>query len=483
MQKNLDERINATGGEHSILELQHLQQIGLFLWRRGIELFIIDSCDHTPERQAFLDDLWHRNRTSLYLDDIWERGARTGEILLYMRPHSRGYRLLYYDASQFEPYYDDAGDLWGCRIYSVEHLRKEDRFGLSRKTSSAGLGLKADPNFSSSDPNLSSTGKVEVVTDLGRDRIDVWRGRSPQDFTPDESFSNPYGFVPAVVVQNRPIIGGRGKPEFDGLREQIEQYNWFVEQVSGNVEFFGGPLFYSSRSRTELIESGLITSRRSVAAEQGYGSISRVDRVKLRQVIDGLEEGEQIGFATPQPIDSQVFDFIERYRSSIISALGGRDVATDDPSSATANAIPVATATRRANSYVTHGLADIYQMALEMAVIDGILPPDAPPRLYWRYAGDIFPDTPQTQLTKSIVSRNLIRLGVNLHDAIHHVFPDKRREEISQFLHNGFAYELLNGVAQVGSRFTPEDGSKLATILEDIILKEVENARGESRVE
>jgi len=441
----------------SILERLHLQQIGLFLWRRGIEFYVTPSPFFSPDGsqdvfgyQSFLEDLIDQNRLSLYLDDIWERGARTGEVLLYMRPHISGYQFLYYDATQFKPYYCDAGELLWVRIFSVEHL--------------------------------SDNQKVDVVTDLRRDRVDIWRGRSPQDFSPDESYPNPYGFVPAVVVQNRPVIGGRGKHEFDGLEFHIERYDWLTEQVAGNTEFFGGPLFFSSRSRSELIDAGLITSRYSVAEAHGYGSTPRSDRIKLKQVIDGLEPGEQIGFTTPQPIDSQVFNFINKYRSDILSTLGGRDVSTDDPTSATSSSIPIVTANRRATSYVTYGLARLYKLALLMAQVDGVLPlSDSPIKIFWRYSGDVFPDSPQTQLTKSIVSRNLIRLGVNLHDAIYHIFPDKRPEEVSALLEGGFAYELLNGVAQVGSRMDTDEQSNLVKILEDIIIKEVKDVGGKSR--
>jgi len=434
----------------SPLPLKHLQQIGLFLWRKGIELRIIDDCEHTPERQAFLDNLWHKNQISLYLDDIWRRGARSGEILLYMRPWGNGYTLLYYDASQFTPYYDDNNELQRVVIRSVEIDGEEE---------------------------------INVTTELRRDRVEVWRGEST-NVDPDFSMTNPYGFVPAVVIQNIPRQGGRGYNEFYFLESPIEQHDWFIDQVAGNVEFFGGPLFYSSRSRSELIEAGLSKIQNSIAEQQGFGYYRQKERLKVKQIVAGLEEGEQIGFVTPEPIDSESLNFIQKYESDIVDALGGSSVSSGQfvtsSSLSQTFAIPLATAAKRANSYITYGLAKIYQLALEMAVQDGFIPADAPPRLYWRYTGDIFPDTAQNQLTKSIVSRNLIRLGVNLFDAIQHIFPDKSREEIESLLDNGFAYELLNGVSQVGAKFDIESSPELFDKLKEIIFQEVDNARGES---
>lgn len=418
----------------------------MFLWRKGIEFYLIDDSEKTLQRQQFLTDLVDSLKLPLYFDDIWHKGARSGEVLLYMRPWGNGYSFRYYSADQFEPYYDDDNHLERVVIRST--IEKPD-------------------------------GDIERVIELRRDRVEVWEGRNPEQFTPDFSMMNPYGFVPAVVVQNKACIGARGASEFEWLKGQIEQHDWQVDQIHGNVEFFGGPIFYSSRSQTEMVEAGLVTSRHSIAEEGGYGHHRSQERIKARKILSGLEEGEQVGFVTPSPIDQGIFEFMDKYASDLISALGGASVGTSDfvnsASLSQTFAAPIATAGKRALSYITYGLAELLQLTLEMAVQDGLIPPDAPPRVYWRYKGDVFPDTPQSQLTKSIVSRNLIRLGVNLQDAMQHIFPDKREEEIEDLLDNGFAYELLNGVSQVTSSFQDPE---IIEVLKNIVLQEVRDARG-----
>jgi len=436
------------GEGQTLIPQLHIQQIGVFLWRRGIELLLLED-DDGGSRKKFLDNLFERNKTSLYFQDIWERGAKTGEILLYIRPWGNGYTFKYYDATQFEPFYDDDNQLERVVIRSV------------------------------------SEGGATKVLELSRDRVEVWEGRSPEEFAPDFSMTNPYGFVPAVVVGNRPVMDGRGKSEFYGLTGQIEQHDWQIDQVHGNVEFFGGPIFYSSRSQSEMIEAGLVRSYHSVAEEGGYGYRRSEQRIKARKIISGLEEGEEIGFVTPTPIDESALNFIEKYESDLRTALGGINERTP-PNDGLFNdmdvrlrfSLPITTAYRRANSYITYGIVELYRLALDMATQDGFIPPVEDDRIVWRYSGDVFPDTASTQLTKSIVSRNLIRLGVNLHDAIQHIFPEKREEEIDKLLKGGFAYELFNGVSQVGSRFNPENSQDLIDTLKTIILEGVEDGRG-----
>jgi len=439
------------GKGQSLVPQLHLQQVGLFLWRRGIELLpLVD--DDARSRKKFLDDLWVSHKVPLYFTDIWEKGAKTGEVLLYMRPYGNGYSFLYYDKSQFDPYYDNEGRL--SRVDIHDNIRQP---GESRDD------IQIDRHIR-----------------LGRDAIEVWEGRD-MNFEPDMVIDNPYGFIPAVVVQNKPTQDGRGITEFENLEGQLEQHDWQIDQIHGNVEFFGGPIYYSSRSKSEMVEAGLVNqARNSFAEEGGYGYTRSQDRIKARRVISGMEEGEQIGFATPTAIDGNTLDFIERYEAQLRFALGSipdrfvpGDFVAGDMDVKTKYAPVIATATRRAESYITYGLVELYRIALRMAVHDKFLADVGDDHVNWRYTGDVFPDTPNSQLTRSIVSRNLIRLGVNLENAIQHIFPDMREEEIEKLLEGGFAYELLNGVSQVGAKFDPESDKELINILKAVITAEV----------
>ena len=407
----------------------HLQQVDLFLWRKGIELY--PEQDENNVRADLLRSLYTLNRTSLYLTDIWNKGAKGGSILLYVRPNGKNYRLNYYTASEFQPAYNADGDLDSVTIETT-YSSPQDRY-------------------------------IKII--LTSERISKWDSDRPiSDLSaPDTITPNPYGFIPAVIIDNKPCgVGKRGLDEFSALAGQIEAHDWLLDQVQGNIEFFGGPIFFSSRSRAEMTEAGMIEDRHSVAAAGGYGERRSQARIKARRIFDNLEPGEQIGFASPEPIDGKSYEYIQQFARSIRAALGSVDeteaASTSQGSTYELKTIlgrVIQTAARRAESYLTFGIAQAYSLMLQMAEYDGVIPTIGHNHtVKWRYLGDVFQESPQDQLTKSIVCRNLLRLGVNVKECLRFLFPDKRDSELDDLLSEGFAYEFLNGIANVASTLT-----------------------------
>jgi hypothetical protein len=408
----------------TLVPLLHLQQIDLFLWRKGIEIYPLK--DKEDVRQKFLADCWKKNRTSLYLSDIWERGGKTGSVLLYVRPDGQGsYCMSYYQFEEFEPLYDGDGHLVSVTITTTYADNRHFRMRLSANS------------------------------------IEKWDSDKPIDSDiPDLVTPNPYGYVPCVIIDNRPTgIGRRGKTEFCDVKNQIEAHDWQVEQVHNNLEFYGEGIFYSSRTRAEMVEAGLVQSV-GVAEQQGYRSpVGRSrDRVRARRVVDNIDADEvPPTFVTPPTIPTETMTFLKRFAEEIRTALGGVAETTNalerlvDPSVIkVVMARAIATASRRAVSYLDFGICAAYEMIVAMAEHDLVLPVvDSDRTVLYRYLGDVFQDSSQDTLTKSIVSRNLLRLGVNVEECIRYLFPDKRDAEISQLLQDGFAYEFLNGIATV----------------------------------
>ena len=434
--------IVAGEGSTLIPEL-HLKQVSLYLWRQGLEFLPLYD-DTFGSRKKAVDRILRESRLSLYYDDIWRKGAISGEVLFYIRSDGERFSIAYYPASQFEAQFDDFGDLVEVVIRAPESTMR-----------------------------LSSA------------LIEVWHCESDCAFAPDEVFSHDFGFVPAVIVQNIPCLGRRGVNEFEYLKSRIELHDWQIDQIHSNVEFFGGPLFFSSRSKAEMLEAGMVEESFSVARESGYrNSFTGTAKVRARRVISGLEPGETIGFQTPSPIDVSVLDFIERYEAQIRAALGGVSERLP-PGDALLNELDIrirlssvlVTSSRRADSYITHGICEVLRLCLLYLGAQEKVPTTEDDHINWRYLGDLFPDSPSSQLTKSIVSRNLLRLGVNLEKSLQHVFPDKSSQEILSYLEGGFAYELLNGVSMVGSRFDNQLHPDLLNRLKDIIFEEIATAR------
>jgi hypothetical protein len=408
----------------SLLPLLHIQQIDLFLWRKGIEIYPLSDRDNI--RQKFLAQCWKKNRTAMYLSDIWERGAKTGSVLLYVRPDGEGgYCLSYYQASEFEPTYDENGYLVSVTIQTTYADNRHFKLKLSA------------------------------------DSIEKWDSDTPiASEVPDSIQPNPYGIVPCVIIDNRPTgIGRRGKCEFSDMRNQLEAHDWQVEQVHNNLEFYGEGIYYSGRSREEMIEAGMVRSI-GVADSQGYkSSVGRQrERIKAKKILDNIEADEvPPTFVEPPTIPVETMSFLKRFAEEIRTALGGvsetnnaLERLVDASVVKVVMARAIATASRRAVSYLEFGICSAYEIMLKMAERDSIIPTlDSDTSVLYRHLGDIVQDTPQDTLTKSIVSRNLLRMGVNVEECVRYLFPDKRDAEIIQLLSDGFAYEFLNGIATV----------------------------------
>lgn len=400
------------GNCSTLVVQEHLSQLGMFLWRNGLEILPVDNHDL---HEQWLDSWWKFNRIDSYFQDIWQRGATTGEILLYIKPlDDNQFKIRYYDAKQFEYEQDDYG------------LRKVIIKGRSAK---------------GTEKNLTITRRA-----IG-------------------GVAHGLGFVPCVLIQNRPSQAGRGLGEFAGFESILERHDWLVDQIRGNLEYFGGPIFYSSRSLSELIDSGAVRVNNSPSVLAGYGTpVGQSERVRPRRVISGVEDGEQLGFANPEAISPEVIRWIDNYEAKLRRSLGGvpsdKTYGFTDLDVISYFALAISTAEHRSKQYITNGIVRAFELMFVMSLGREI-------PLRWRYLGSLFPDTAQTQLTKSIVSRNLLRLGVNLPSALRHIFPDKSEEEINADLDGGFAYELLNGLSRLRQSFDedPTVVSALVTYL------------------
>lgn len=434
-------------GLSSLVPELHLQQIGLFLFKKGIELYFIDD----DIVSKYLDSQWDYNKTPLYLSNIWRLGALSGEVLIYLKPVGDNYRMFYYPASQFEPFYDENLDLKAVVITSKKRLDKD-----------------------------------KVITEIVRisaQKIEVWLDRNVE-FIPDKTFPNPYGFLPCIIIQNYPTLSGRSQGEFDRFEHLIEQHSWMIDQLNGNMEFFGGPLFYSSRSKAEMVEAGLVEDRYSISAEGGYrpATPNMGQKIRARRIFAGLEEGEQIGFVTPSPIDSATISAVADVGKNLQLALGSvPDLELISNSNSlfefqSRYAQAYVTALQKSRSYIDAGIVAAYNLLMRMAGVDGKVNWNSQlDKIRWRYLGDVFPDTVNNILTKSIVSRNLLRLGVNLESSLKYIFPDMTEEEILDLLRGGFAYELVDGVATIADKTKDVEGLDISAYLQSLISAETTN--------
>jgi hypothetical protein len=407
--------------QSKLLQFLHIQQIALFLFRGGIEIYQMPLDNSNQEKliNLFLDNLWKDSQVDLWLPDLWYRGACTGQMLIYVRPTDRGYSISYYDKNQFEVYFDDFGEINKAIINSE---RKTEKGEIIRT-------------------------KLEITATYVKQSNGV---------DPDVKVINVYGFVPVVFIPNRSTGKGKpGKTEFHELMTELETHGGLKKNIEDNTEFFGGPIFYSSRSKEEMIEIGLIGDDRNDGLNSsGWGrNFVKSLRVKARRIIDGLMPNEQIGFSTPDPISQQLLEYQKGYTKDIREGLGGIDEKGSNPQNTSTfyvvYAKPINTAKQRAKTYIDYGVIQAFKMALLMAIADKRLKADPLLiNLKWRYLGQVCEESASEKLTRSIVARNLLRLGVNVKQNLKWLFSDLTDVEIDTLLDGGFPYELIKSVAE-----------------------------------
>lgn len=450
------------GNGITLIPKLHLTQLSSLFIKKGIEI-APNADDEFCTRAKFLREAYERNQTHIHLDHIWQKGALTGSVLLYIRPNGAHYRLHYYSAKEFKPYFNIDGDLIQVDVRG-EYLHGDER--------------------------------IKTLMRINVDTITRWEGGSGIDVDQKGmEIKNPYGFLPCVLINNKSNgIGKLGLPEFDQLENSIAEHDWLINQLHANLGLFGSPIVVTSRSAIELREANVLITP-SVAESGGYyrgtGYANRDrERIKLRSIIDNFEPGETFAFTTPEPIDQESQALIHDYARQIRVALGSVDERTLTSATATlrqpeeltvALAFAIATASKKATTYFTYGIAIAYSLMLQMAEMDLILPTLSRDKLItWRYLGDIWKRSSRDVLNDSIVGRNLLRLGVNVKETLRTIYPEKNDAELDDLLRGGFAYEFINGISQVAAilKTAQKEDNSYAFDVEEY-LKEVLDGRPE----
>ena len=405
----------------------HLKQIGLFLWQQGIELFPEEK---DKDLEKFISETYRNNEMSLYLWDIWEKGALSGGIVLYLRRIVKkgviSYSIEYYPQNECELFFDENKELSKVQIKTTAKVGKVDKFFQTTITDKfIAIASNESKNFGDDEGNKAYHG---------------------------------YDFMPAVFIPNIPQGKGKiGRKEFEKFTRQLEDIEEVEEALRENAKFFGSPIFYSSRSLEELISSNKV-KRYTVIDELGYGKTEQRERIALKQIIDNLEEGERIGFATPEAIPKELPEYILNSAIKLRFAMGSVDetLLKGDNSATTRQTMApaIATAQNRANTYIKYGLCKAFQFLAEMAKIDGVLKisKNLNTRIKYRYLGSVYQPSPNETLTNSIIARNLLRLGVSVEENLKLLFPDKTTEEIQELQKNGLPYEFLVGIAEINEK-------------------------------
>ena len=502
LEKTLQAVLDRDGGDtgESTVIPNHLAQMRSFGIRQGVELH--PAQDSNRVRYKFVERLFDENQIDLNLPHYWDLFLTKGKLCWYLRPTGNSYKIYHFGNDNFKAFYGVDGNLEEVVIiysYNVRPTGVVSGVTLEGDKQWIKLTVNKDkiitetsqtkPEFSNQFSGVQSTG---YATATG---FESTQGRS----TRTEAI-NSLGWIPCIVTGNYvSATGTEGRGEFEAIAQQLFRHNEMCKAMSDNITFFGNPTLVTSRSVSEVLDSGE-TQRTTYASAAGFSgstpSSSRMDpddrntasrKVRLAKVIGNVQADERFGYIVPDPISPDQTRYVAEYRESLHAMLGGVD-----PQSISAGATAfeikslygrsAATALTKARALYKHGLCKVFEMAIEAeeqlfklsiaaalkmdpeGMTDSFvqnlisqpelpkelktwvpqgLPPLGDRRLLWRWLGPVFEDSPLDLQQKSIVVRNLEEVGVETSFALQFLFPEKTESEVRSML-TGFPFREAN---------------------------------------
>jgi hypothetical protein len=423
----------------------HLSQITGFVRGGGVEF--LPRIDQDGLRKSFLDGLAKDNKLRSQINCMVSKLLTAGKILLYLRPIPGSYRIHWYAKEQYECTYDKYGEIQDATII-YGYKRKDQQSGqLKDRWVRARLSAETvEVGESDSKPSFAPSQVPTEVPQIGPNRL---------------------GFVPCIEVLNpTPASPIDGVSDFAAVRDHIEAHDEMTEAIVEAIIFFCQSPILTDRDANEVseaigLDNGNGMSPQSSQAWEGHQSPSeaggfrdvlpggwsmRRKRRRLKRVIGGIDPSEymfqQLGVSG---VSGELVQYTTDYERQLREAMGG--ILERGIESATETRVVygkvAATARDKQVALFENGLCKLLSMALlaeesRFTASGGMegLPPQGNREVYYRIAPMFMESTNET-LQKSIVSRNLMRQGVNAKEALKFVFPDKSENELDIMVGSG----------------------------------------------
>jgi hypothetical protein len=446
------------GAEGTVIA-NHLQQIEDLLIGQGLDFS--PEQDPAGDRTAFVSKLVEQLKVKPYLPDILRKTMGTGEVLLWLRFTPNGYRLRYYAADQFEPYYDPVtDDLYAATVISSF----KERTAQGVRTKWLKLVILEQGYFvqqSDRKPTLEGLGQnAEWTPDQALPTADQFRtGADEITFT-----QNPFPFLPIRVIYNKPTgPGQRAADDFTEFASQLIDHDQISAAMHRNVRKFARQTIVTNLRREQILKAkgaslgsfsgGAPSYGESAAYAADYYTseqmtafmASRGGGAGNEEVADliGVDEDQEDYFVDVldwNPIGGDQLTFVERTEIALHSAMGSsKDRGGNTAFETRANlSWGQATANKKAMAILTDGICKLLSDAIEFEEhmhreslgLVGLIPAgDSTVR--WRRV-DLIEASPQEQLQKSILGRNLEEEGVGTREILRILFPSKTDKEIQQ---------------------------------------------------
>ena len=502
-------------GSESMVIPNHVKQIVLFMTRQGLE-FLVDQDTPDEKRRKFIDKIVKANKLSMYFQGIASLFIATGGILWLMQPTLDGYSIYWFHSGKENNSIDDVKSQY--MVYYSANGREMQEVVIRYKyydRSPNSMYLNATAN--SQERWVRLRVKTDTVTQefFGAEPpLDVYA--TSANYAPAlqvNSFINTLGYIPCVESPNLPYFpGDSGRSDFAMVSDQIEAEDTVRGSIMQNIFTFGNPTLITTRSRDEVMQKTTEIGTQNWAATQGFKDVSsvRIDNrrtdggwaarqyEKIVPVIGNVGADERFGYVLPDPVSPDQSRFADSYRTALHGALGGID--PNDQSFSTFGEVKslygkvAATANMKSLTLWNYGLARIlelcvmheerlymdqfkqwllsqdpridvtqvtqeqieqlvWQQGIEAPISVGLVP-YGEVNVYYRYNGDVFEDSPDDKLKRTIYTRNLQELGVGSLEALDAVFPDlslkEKKSKLSgiPFRIGGEYLNLMNNLLQ-----------------------------------
>jgi hypothetical protein len=459
----------------SLVVHNHVQQIVGFVRGGGVEF--LPRIDQNGLRKSFLDGLARDNKLRSQINCMAAKLLTTGKILLYLRPIPGSYRIHWYPQGQYECQYDRYGEIesttivYGYKRRDQQSAQLKDRWVRARLTAET-----VEVGESDSKPSFASSQVPTEVPQIGPNRL---------------------GFVPCIEILNpTPASPVDGVSDFAAIRDHIEAHDEMSEAIVEAIIFYCQSPILTDRDANEVSEAigiggGDGMSPQSSQTWEGHQSPSeaagyrdtlpggwsgRRKRRRLKRVIGGIDPSEymfqQLGVSG---VSGELVQYATDYERQLREAMGG--ILERGIESATETRVVygkvAATARDKQVALFENGLCKLLSMALlaeesRFTATGGVegLPPLSNREVYYRIA-PIFMESTNETLQKSIVSRNLMRQGVNAKEALKFVFPDKSENELDIMVGSGgLPTEYLEAAMRIMSQLLGMKTQDPATGLE-----------------
>jgi hypothetical protein len=446
------------GAEGTVIA-NHLQQIEDLLIGQGLDFS--PEQDPIGDRTPFVTKLVEQLKVKAYLPDILRKTMGTGEVLLWLRYTPSGYRLRYYAATQFEPYYDPVtDDLYAATV--ISSYKERTAQGLRVKWLKLVI-LQQGYFIQRSDrkPQLEGLGQsTDWTPDQAMPTPDQFKA-GPDEITFTE---NPFPFLPIRLIQNKPTgPGQRAADDFTEFASQLIDHDQISAAMHRNVRKFARQTIVTNLRREQILKAKGANLGSFSGAAPSYGdsvafaadfytseemaafSASRGGGANNEEVADliGVDEDQEDYFVDVldwNPIGSDQLSFVERTEIALHSAMGSsKDRGGNTAFETRANlSWGQATANKKAMAILTDGVCKLLSDALDFETYMfnqslGLvgLQPAGDTAVRWRRV-DLIEASPQEQLQKSILGRNLEEEGVGTREILRILFPSKTDKEIQQ---------------------------------------------------